>query len=140
MMDKLQVWSATERRIMATIMEPETQSVHEELGYIHDIVTIDKEGYNKEEVTVFRVPDEDKQLVLNTFYPFFPVPKLEDIRFDLHEQKSFKVSDFLLIQIDGLTTLVSPYFFKSGGMVIDWMDDKESFAKMFSKDEVVKND
>jgi hypothetical protein len=49
------------------------------------------------------------------------VPKLSETMYDLHEEKTFKVGDFRVVRDSGLDMLVSPYFFQSGGTVIDWM-------------------
>ena len=43
----------------------------------------------------------------------------------LHEEKNFRVSSFKVIREDNRNYLVSPYYAKSGGMVIDWMEPDE---------------
>lgn len=40
---------------------------------------------------------------------------------DLHEEKTFLVRNFRVVREAAMDLLVSPYFFNSGGTVIDWM-------------------
>ena len=74
-------------------------------------------------VEEFIIPDEDKELVLAQLYPFSPIPKLTDVMYDLHADKTFIVKDFRVTWEHGMNYLVSPYYPESGGTVIDWMDE-----------------
>jgi len=74
-------------------------------------------------VEEFIIPDEDKELVLAQLYPFSPIPKLTDVMYDLHADKTFVVKDFRVTWEHGMNYLVSPYYPESGGTVIDWMDE-----------------
>lgn len=74
-------------------------------------------------VEEFIIPDEDKELVLEQLYPFSPVPKLTDVLYDLHADKTFVVKDFRVTWEHGMNYLVSPYYPESGGTVIDWVDE-----------------
>jgi hypothetical protein len=67
------------------------------------------------------IPPEEKGRVLEAMYPFEPVPKLTDMMFDLHEEKPFQVREFRVVRGKSMDYLVSPYFFNSGGTVMDWM-------------------
>ena len=67
------------------------------------------------------IPDEKRQEVLELLYPFFPIPSLDEKRLDLHEDKVFTVSEYKVVYDNGMNMLVSPYYFLSGGSVIDWM-------------------
>jgi hypothetical protein len=67
------------------------------------------------------IPDGEKARVLDSLYPFDPVPTLTEMMVDLHEEKPFRVGDFRVIRGAAMDMLVSPYFFNSGGTVIDWM-------------------
>jgi hypothetical protein len=67
------------------------------------------------------IPPEEKARVLEDLYPFEPVPKLLDVMFDLHEEKPFQVREYRVIRGKSMDYLVSPYFFNSGGTVMDWM-------------------
>jgi hypothetical protein len=67
------------------------------------------------------IPEHEKTAVLEMLYPFDPVPGLAETMFDVHEEKSFIVGDFRVVRESGMNMLVSPYYFASGGTVIDWM-------------------
>ncbi len=74
-------------------------------------------------VEEFIIPDEDKEIVLAQLYPFSPIPKLSDVLYDLHADKTFIVKDFRVTWEYGMNYLVSPYYPENGGTVIDWMDE-----------------
>ena len=78
---------------------------------------------NGASVDEFIIPDEDRELVLEQLYPFSPVPKLTDVVYDLHADKTFVVKDFRVTWEHGMNYLVSPYYPESGGTVIDWVDE-----------------
>jgi hypothetical protein len=67
------------------------------------------------------IPEEQKDRVLEDMYPFEPIPKLTDMMFDIHQEEPFQVRQFRVIRGKSMDYLVSPYFFKSGGTVMDWM-------------------
>ncbi len=74
-------------------------------------------------VEEFIIPEEDKEIVLEQIYPFLPIPKLTDVIYDLHADKTFEVREFRVTWEHGMNYLVSPYYPESGGTVIDWMDE-----------------
>ena len=74
-------------------------------------------------VEEFIIPEEDKEIVLGQLYPFSPIPKLTDVLYDLHADKTFVVKDFRVTWEHGMNYLVSPYYPESGGTVIDWMEE-----------------
>jgi len=74
-----------------------------------------------ETIKEYIIPDEEKAQVLDHLYPFDPVPALTEMMFDLHEERQFRVGDFRVIRGAAMDMLVSPYYFNSGGTVIDWM-------------------
>jgi hypothetical protein len=78
---------------------------------------------NGASVDEFIIPDEDRELVLEQLYPFSPIPKLTDVVYDLHADKTFVVRDFRVTWEHGMNYLVSPYYPESGGTVIDWVDE-----------------
>lgn len=84
-------------------------------------------------VEEFIIPEEDREIALEQLYPFSPVPKLTDVVYDLHADKTFVVKDFRVTREHGMNYLVSPYYPESGGTVIDWMD--EEWGKGESEDE-----
>ena len=78
---------------------------------------------NGSSVEEFMIPEEDKGLVLEQLYPFSPIPKLTDVFYDLHADKTFTVRDFRVTWEHGMNYLVSPFYPESGGTVIDWADE-----------------
>ena len=76
---------------------------------------------NGGEVTEYLIPDDRKQEILRSLYPFAHVPGLDDEMFDLHAERRFRVRDYRVVVECGMLLLVSPYYATSGGSVIDWM-------------------
>ena len=72
-------------------------------------------------VDVYDIPDSKKADLLEELYPFAPSPSMDDTLFDLHEGRSFKVSDFMVVREDNSNFAVSPYYLHSGGTIIDWI-------------------
>lgn len=72
-------------------------------------------------VEVYVIPNEKKAEVLEELYPFIPVPSLDEKMYDVHADKKFKIKDFCVTREAGMNFLVSPYYFESGGTVIDWL-------------------
>ncbi len=79
-------------------------------------------------VDVYVIPEEKKGEVLKRLYPFMPLPSLDDVMLDIHEDKTFKVREFMVLRSPGMNWLVSPYFPRSGGTVIDWWDPANEFS------------
>jgi hypothetical protein len=75
-------------------------------------------------VDEFIIPEEDREIILGQLYPFSPVPKLTDVVYDLHADKTFVVREYRVTWEHGMNYLVSPYYPESGGTVIDWVDEK----------------
>ena len=59
---------------------------------------------------VYEIPDEDKSKVLADLFPLTDGPGFNDVLFNLHERKSFKVRDFLVIRWGEGNLVASPYF------------------------------
>ena len=53
---------------------------------------------------------------------------IDDILYDIHECKEFKVRDFLVIRWCEGNLLASPFFPRSGGMMVDWIDPEKANA------------
>ena len=66
------------------------------------------------------IPFESKEKVLKEIYPFVPCPDINEKRLDIHEQKVFCIKEFRVIRECNRNFLVSPFFPRSGGMVVDW--------------------
>ncbi len=77
---------------------------------------------NGTSVEEFIIPAKDKGAVLEQLYPFSPIPKLTDVLYDLHADKTFIVRDFRVTWEHATNYLVSPYYPESGGTVSDWAD------------------
>ena len=75
---------------------------------------------------VYEIPDEDKTKVLADLFPMADGPGIDDVMFDLHERKNFKVRDFLVIRWGEGNLVASPYFPRSGGMVVDWITPEQA--------------
>ncbi len=73
------------------------------------------------EVECYEIPEDKKAGVLQELYPFSPVPSMDDSMLDIHEDKLFKVSEFMVIRERGHNYLVSPYYPSKGGTVLDWV-------------------
>ena len=72
-------------------------------------------------VDVYDIPDDRKAELLDELYPFAPSPSMDDTLFDLHEGRSFKVSDFLVVREDESNFAGSPYYLHSGGTILNWI-------------------
>ena len=72
------------------------------------------------EVEEYIIPEEDREKVFRNLYPFLPIPTMDQEMMDIHEEKLFTVSEFKVVRDAGMNMLVSPFFARSGGTVIDW--------------------
>jgi hypothetical protein len=82
------------------------------------------------EVEEYIIPEEKKGIVLKVLYPFFPLPSMDEERYDLHSGKKFKIREFRVTREGTQNCLVSPYYEEGGGTVIDWVppdEDNESW-------------
>ena len=70
---------------------------------------------------IYEIPDADKAKVLADLNPMMDGPGINDEMFDLHEEKTFRVRDFLVIRWCEGNLIASPYFPRSGGMFVDWI-------------------
>ena len=75
----------------------------------------------KGEIEEYVIPKDKKAEVLKELCFLDPVPSLDEERYDLHDGKLFVVREFRVTREHGRNWLVSPFYFKSGGSVIDWM-------------------
>jgi hypothetical protein len=91
-------------------------------------------------VEEFIIPEEDKEIVLEQLYPFSPLPKLTDVIYDLHADKTFEVREFRVTWEHGMNYLVSPFYPESGGTVIDWMDENSWVDDEFDEEDFNDDD
>ncbi len=66
------------------------------------------------------IPDGQKEKVLKKLFPFGDPPPMSATWMDIHEKREFVIKDFKVVQQGDYVLLVSPYFAKSGGSVVDW--------------------
>jgi len=71
-------------------------------------------------VEEYSIPEVMKGPVLDLLYPFRPVPRLGDVRYDLHAGRLFVVREFRVFRDMEMNFLASPYSASGGGLVIDW--------------------
>ena len=109
------VWSDGEKQILSMITQKE-----DPLPYPLRDVEVGNGTIERE----YEIPDSKRKEVLNGLYPFVPCPKMDDVMYDLHCRKPFKVREYRVIRWDGRNYLVTPYYPTSGGMVVDWIDEK----------------
>jgi len=74
------------------------------------------------EQLVYEIPEAQKEAVYDELWSYVPKPKIDDVMYDLHEEKVFKVRDFIVIRWRGCNLIASPYFAHSGGMMIDFVE------------------
>ena len=80
-----------------------------------------------ETIELYEIPYNMKATVLKALYPFIHKPSIDDEMYDIHAGKIFFLKEFLVTRENGANFLVSPYYFESGGTVIDWepVDDED---------------
>ena len=70
----------------------------------------------------FIIPESEKQAYLDANSPFVDVPRLNERLYDIHAGKTFLVRDFKVVRVRGMNFICSPYYFESGGTIIDWVE------------------
>ncbi|MBO7741402.1 MAG: hypothetical protein J6S21_02505, partial [Victivallales bacterium] len=68
------------------------------------------------------IPAEERGRILQQLYPFHSCPALDEIMYDIHQQRFFPVCEYRVIRERNRNMLVSPDYPNTGGMVVDWMD------------------
>jgi len=86
-------------------------------------------------VEEYIIPEEQKAEVLAALCPFEPVPDINSVRLDLHEDKTFVVREFRVTWENGMNWVVSPYYPHSGGTLIDWWPVDEDDPSLMRLDE-----
>jgi hypothetical protein len=82
-------------------------------------------GSNGQPYEVYDIPDDQKEKVLRDLTPFATVECMDKRMIDIHCDKEFVMSEFLVIWERGKNWLVSPYYGTSGGTIIDWIPVRE---------------
>jgi len=92
------------------------QGEQDELPYPLHELKVARSGIERE----YEIPEGDREAVLKRLCFIRPMPSMDDELLDLQEDKAFKVRDFRVIRWRGTNLLVSPYYPKSGGTLLDW--------------------
>ena len=79
-------------------------------------------------VEEYVIPESDRQKVLEELFIFIPVPSLDDEMYDLHENATFQVREYRVTREGNNNYLVSPYYPRSGGTVLDWVSGAEGYG------------
>ena len=111
--------SGEEKRILRSLTGPEG-----ELAYLRRPLLM-ANGVTVEE---YVIPDSDRQKVLEELYIFTPMPSLDDEMYDLHENAVFQVRDYRVTREGSNNYLVSPYYPRSGGTVLDWVSEAGGYG------------
>ena len=120
---------ARERIMLIIINGPQ-----ERLDYPTEILKMS----NGCEVEKYIIPEEDKEKVLNALYPFNDTPALDDERLDIHNNRTFKVRDYIVVREGDGNFLVSPYYAEAGGTVLDWIKpEKDDDAKELKDNPII---
>ena len=103
-----------EKRILRSLTGPEC-----ELPYPRRPLLM-ANGVTVEE---YVIPESDRQKVLEELFIFTPLPGLDDEMYDLHENATFQVREYRVTREGSNNYLVSPYYPRSGGTVLDWVSE-----------------
>jgi len=70
---------------------------------------------------VYEIPEDKKEEVLEDLWPFTGIPSIDEVFIDIHEGQQFNLKDYMVIRFDTYNMIVSPWYFKSGGTVLDFI-------------------
>ncbi len=84
---------------------------------VNDDIFVDEEVYN--------IPSDCIEEVLKKCWFFADVPSINEERFDIHEEAVFHLKDIQVIRYNNRNIIVSPYYFKSGGCIVDFINVDE---------------
>jgi len=109
--------SLPEKRILCIVTKPS-----EPLAYPVRKTPMPDGTYEVEYV----IPQEDKQRVLDELNRFERKLKAGDEAYCIHEEKTFRLDQCRVIRWNGRNFLVSPWYDKSGGTILDWQDPEDA--------------
>ena len=101
-----------ERQMILTITGPQP-----ELPYPKHVLQMSDGTFTQE----YDIPEELREAVFQELYLFDKMPSMDTIMLDIHEDKTFRVKDFRVIREGEGNFIVSPYYPKSGGTLLDWI-------------------
>ncbi len=74
----------------------------------------------------YSLPEEKREEIFRSLYPFTPSLSLEDQVFDLHQGETFYVREYRVIREHNRNMLVSPFYPQTGGTVLDWLPNRNA--------------
>lgn len=75
---------------------------------------------------VYEIPEDKKEEVLEDLWPFTGIPSIDEVFIDIHEGQQFNLKDYMVIRFDTYNMIVSPWYFKSGGTVLDFLKEDDN--------------
>ena len=102
--------SIQEKEILAQIVKES-----EPLGF--PLKRVSAEGFEDE--LVYEIPEDKKLEVLKELWPFVDTPDGDRVFLDIHSGKEVVFKECLVVRSNLRNLIVSPYYFESGGMVVD---------------------
>ena len=67
----------------------------------------------------YEIPDESKESVLNTLWPFFEIPSMDEPLLDIHENKLTTLRNCIVVRVGNRNIVVTENYFHSGGTCLD---------------------
>ena len=116
--------SREERKLMRWLYDNQPQE-------LLDYPLKDVKAANGEIIHVYDIPECEKEEVFQKLYPFCYPPKMTEELLDIHEDKTFKVYEFLVVRDGEYNYMVSPYYASKGGTVLDWKGMDNPTATIF---------
>lgn len=98
------------------------------IGYKMDELNYPLKEVNTEEFGVefvYEIPEDKKEEVLEDLWPFTWIPSIDEVFTDIHEGLKFNLKDYMVIRFDTYNMIVSPWYFKSGGTVLDFVKEND---------------
>ena len=80
------------------------------------------------------IPDDKRGEILKDICPFACCPDLNEVMYDIHEEKCFTVREYRVIRERGRNMLVSPYYPLSGGMIVDWVPKEHAKDNFYTEE------
>ncbi len=74
----------------------------------------------------YELPEEKREEIFRSLYPFTPSLSLKDRVYDLHQGETFQVKEYRVIRERNRNLLVSPFYPQTGGTVLDWLPDQNT--------------
>lgn len=90
-------------------------------------------AYGKPE-QVYEIPEKDKEKVLKDLWPFAGCPAIDETLYDIHEDATFVFRDAQVIRCRGRNIIVSPYYQKTGGMIVDFVRQDQRDESVFTSE------